>query len=307
MNLLRNILSITQSLFSCLKFREGKTSTDCDIETNSASEPTAPTSLECPVIAPVIKRDQHVDFCVQPPVPDPARCLDPISLVPLDDGAVTQVECNHARYSLVPLASYLIRSHPLWCDPLSSEEVSRAVILEIDEKLGKMKRSADNLEMTEEESVLIQSIPMLLPLYEARNDAIQQTEALKLRQNEEVKRSFTSIMDALISEVYNTLEKDAQDDEESKEESTNGSFDISVVSIFSEFETIFKQLAQEDLEYAHNCLEGYKTFLLGPAKRPTKDPKGRLPGLLSLLEGLITVEQKEEVQEGRRRLNSCDL
>lgn len=243
------------------------------------------------------------NFCEMPP-PAPSRKGCPISLVPLDS-KVTTIECNGAYYSIVPFATYLVMSHPAWLCPLEHRDVEKDVVEEMDSVFGGMQQAIEDKggALTEEETVLL-SIPKLMPLYEHRLDKEQQEEAIKSRERKGTIRSLTTIMDNLISEIYDTLEKDAQGAEESKTESD---YDTDIITLMSEFNSVFDQLLAEDQEMAHNCLQGYIVFLQGPKRRPTKDPHTRLPHLISLLEGCLSIEQRNAVHEGRRRLVSADL
>lgn len=239
--------------------------------------------------------------------PPPPRRLCPISLVPLE--RVTTIECNRGCYSIVPFATYLIMSHPAWLCPLEHNDVEESVVLEIDEKIGRMRKAIEEkIEAPTDEEVVLLNIPTLMTLFDSRHDADQRAEAFKSRERAGILRSLTSIMDNLISEIYDVLENDAQQEvvEESKD-ATEEKYESDVLSLFSEFNTIFDQLCSEDPEYAYTCLRGYISFLNGPKRRPTKDPRARLPRLVTLLEGCFYSEQTLAVHEGRRRLRSADF
>lgn len=242
-------------------------------------------------------------ICEMPPAPPRPGC--PISLVPLDS-KVTTIECHGALYSIVPFATYLVMSHPAWLCPLEHRDVEQNVVEEIDRVIGGMQGAIEDKGgvPTEEETILL-SIPKLMPLFDTRNDKEQKEEALKSREREGIIRSLTSIMDNLISEIYDALEKDAQ--QGSEESKDVADFDTDILTLMSEFNSVLDQLLSEDAEVAHMLLEGYKGFLMGPQKRPTKDPHNRLPHLVSLLDGCLSAEQKESVHEGRRRLRSADF
>ena len=121
--------------------------------------------------------------------------------------------------------------------------------------------------LTEEETVLLSVRSSCL--YEHRLDKERQEEAIKSRERKGTIRSLTTIMDNLISEIYDTLEKDAQGAEESKTESD---YDTDIITLMSEFNSVFDQLLAEDKRWPTTACRATLCSCRGPRDGPQRTP-----------------------------------
>lgn len=57
-----------------------------------------------------------------------------------------------------------------------------------------------------------------------------------------------------------------------------------IMSLFPSFSHIFEQIRKSDKEYAKQCMNHFKAYLLGPKNRPTEDASGLLPVIVGFLD-----------------------
>lgn len=207
--------------------------------------------------------------------------LDPITLEPIDSELLFVL--NGMRYNIISLMLYYQNCSDHFRDPMDGAKIlTQEDVARIDGCYAILSSSS---------STSTGSLPKL-PLLSEKKTSEKGLSDIKSQI-----KNWDSILGDIIAGIYDLLESDAN--------KTIVDFDFQVSMILSELLFPFEEFKKLDAENAILALSGYRSFLKGSTKKPTKDPNQRLESLVFPVLDTLLTEKDREMQK-RSRSSSWD-